>query len=100
MTIRGTEATLEASTSILPQISPITLRGAKLGKELADLDPPDLQHAILAGAEGGPPRNIAIAYSKLVGAIRAGKRFRADFDDALDLHNLLCRIQEASDAGT
>lgn len=99
MTVHGTEATLQASTSMLPQISPITLRGARVGHDLATLSPPDLQNQLLPGAEGGPPRNIAIAYAHLVKAIRAGTRFRADFNDAVAVHTLLCRIQEASDRG-
>ena len=99
MTARGTEGTIEATTSILPQISPITIRGARTGQKLAEMVPPRASEQILAGAQVGPPRNIAIAYNRLAAAIRSGSRFRADFDDAYRTHGLLCRIQEASARG-
>ncbi len=99
MAVHGTEGTVEASTTILPQISPVTIRGAKTGHDMAEMMPPGYDKQVLPGAQSGPSRNIAIAYSELAAAIRDGARFRADFDDALQVHRLLCRIQESSDTG-
>jgi predicted dehydrogenase len=54
MTVHGTEGTVEASTSILPQISPITLRGAKVGQEMAEMTPPTITRSSLRQSETEP----------------------------------------------
>ena len=60
MEIYGTEGTIVASTSGLPQITPITLTGARGTDPLQELAVPD--HVRGSGRfPGGPPGNVARA---------------------------------------
>jgi predicted dehydrogenase len=47
----------------------------------------------------GPPQNVAQAYVRMAEAIREGKRFAPNFDDALKVHYLLASVQRSSDEG-
>ena len=44
-------------------------------------------------------QNVAHAYARIADAIRDGKRFEPDFDQALKLHQLLEAFQHPSDQG-
>ncbi len=86
MQIYGTEATIVASTSGLPQITPIELRGARgsgplgilpLPEDLADDMPP------------GPSGNVGRAYQDLAAAITQDRAFSPGFAHAESLHRLL-----------
>lgn len=86
MQIYGTEGTIVASTSGLPQITPIDLMGARgsgplemlpLTTELTDDMPP------------GPPGNVGRAYQDLAAAISHKQAFTPDFAHAATLHSLL-----------
>jgi hypothetical protein len=92
---RGTEGTLVASTSIMPQISPVTLTGAKGDDELAPIPTRD-EFVAVPDAPLGPPRNVSESYARLAKAISDGSRYRADFDDALALHRWLDEIRGVS----
>lgn len=47
----------------------------------------------------GPSQNVGQAYVRLAEAIREGKHFAPNFDDALAVHQLLETIQRSSDEG-
>lgn len=93
MEIYGTEGTIVATTSGLPQITPIKLwgaRGSNRAEELTEL--PDLTD----GFPPGPPGNVGRAYQHMADAIRAGTSFSPDFTHAETLHHLLTVIEQSS----
>lgn len=99
MEIYGTEGTIIASTSGLPQITPITLTGARGTDLLQELAVPD--HVRGSGRfPGGPPGNVGRAYQHMAQTIRAGRSFSPDFAHARRVHKLLDLIQQSSDEGT
>lgn len=95
MEVRGTEGVLVATTGVMPQISPISLSGARGTDELSPL----AAHERFVAAPGtgpGPMRNVAESYARMAEAVRSRSRFRADFEDALDLHRLLDVVRGVS----
>ena len=99
MEIYGTEGTIVASTPGLPQITPITLTGARETEPLRDLPVPD--H--LRDADqflDGPPGNVGRAYQLMAQAIRQGRPFNPAFAHGRQVHKLLDLIQQSSDQGT
>ena len=99
MAVYGTEGTLLATTNGLPQISPLTLEGARGDEPLAPLPIPERLRLAPAALPDGPAGNIARAYARIAEAIRDGKRFEPGFNDALVLHELLDALQHSSDTG-
>ena len=91
----GTEGTLVASTAALPQITPISLLGARGHDSLVPIEMPK------SGLDGpavlnGPGHNVARAYDRMAHAIRTGTRATPDFGEALHLHRLLDAIRRSS----
>ena len=96
MEIYGTEGTVVATTSGLPQITPIELRGARGSNVTEELAlPTDLTDEFPAG----PPGNVGRAYQRMASAIRSGRRFSPDFVRAESLHHLLAVIEQSSSEG-
>lgn len=96
MEIYGTKGTAVASTFGLPQITPITLAGARGSDAFEELVVPDgLADRTLAG----PPANVGRAYARMAEAIRTGRSFRPDFAHAESLHELLDLIEQSSAEG-
>ena len=98
MEIYGTNGTIVASTQVLPQISPITLKGAQGDEPLAHLPIPNRLVVAPTAVPDGPARNVAQLYARMAEAIHQGKRFDPDFDHAVALHELLEAAQRSSDA--
>jgi predicted dehydrogenase len=99
MAIYGSQGTIIASTQGLPQITPITLVGAEGNEPLSELPVPERLRFVPKAVPFGPPQNVGQAYVRMAEAIREGKRFDPNFEDALELHNLLEAIQHSSDEG-
>lgn len=97
MEIYGTEATIVASTSGLPQITPITLLGARSSDPLEELP---LPAELSDDFPGGPAANAGRAYQDMARAIGAGKSFSPDFAHAERVHRLLELMAQSSAAGT
>ena len=97
MEIYGTKGTIAASTPVLPQISPITLKGAQGDGPLSELPTPQRLLVAPPAVPDGPARNVAGGYVRMAEAITNGKRFDPDFDHARELHELLETLQHASD---
>lgn len=96
MEIYGTEGTIVATTSGLPQITPIKLRGARGPDSLEELAvAPDLTD----GFPAGPSENVGRAYQHMAEAIRTGTSFSPDFNHAEALHYLLAVIEQSSTEG-
>ena len=97
MEIYGTEGTAVASTSGLPQITPITLIGGRGSDELEELALPD---GLIDRFPGGPAGNVGRAYQHMAAAIRAGEAFSPDFAHAEGVHGLLDLIEQSSAEGS
>ena len=93
--ISGTEGTMLATSSMLPQITPIQLLGSKDDSELKPIELPEP----LLGPENlpeGPARNVGRNYASLAEAIVNRSEFHPNFNDALKTHQLLHAIQQSS----
>ncbi len=99
MAVYGSKGTIIASTQLLPQITPITLVGAQGSEPLTELSVPERLRVVPAAVPEGPPQNIGQLYVRMAEAIREGKRFDPNFEDALEVHQLLEAIQRSSDEG-
>ena len=97
MEIYGTEGTIVASTSGLPQITPITLVGARGADALEALS---LPAELTDDFPGGPAGNVGRAYEHLAHAITTGESFTPGFEHAATLHRLLDAIEKSSADGT
>jgi predicted dehydrogenase len=86
MQIYGTEGTIVASTSGLPQITPIELVGARGS---APLDVLSLPAELTDQMPPGPSGNVGRAYQALAAQISQGQPFTPDFAHAESLHRVL-----------
>lgn len=86
MEIYGTEATMVATTSGLPQITPIELHGVRGADSLEPITPPG---EFSDHMPPGPAGNVGRAYQHLAAAVSHGQPFNPDFADAESLHRLL-----------
>ncbi|NNC90992.1 MAG: Gfo/Idh/MocA family oxidoreductase [Acidimicrobiia bacterium] len=96
MEIYGTRGTIVASTPVLPQIVPITLKGARGDEPLSELPMPERLIVASGDVPDGPARNVARAYAAMADAINKGNRFHPDFDHAQKLHELLEATRHSS----
>lgn len=92
----GTEGTLVASSAALPQITPISLSGARGNDPLALRDVPEPESEGLS-VPVGPGHNIARSYARMAEAIRDRAEAEPDFNHALGVHRLLDSVRESSD---
>jgi predicted dehydrogenase len=99
MVAYGSKGIIIASTQGLPQITPITLVGALDNEPLSELPVPERLRFVPKAVPFGPPQNVGQAYVRMAEAIREGKHFTPNFDDALKLHQLLDSVQRSSDKG-
>lgn len=96
--LNGSKGTLVATTPMLPQITPIELRGARGGDELAVLAVPERLNAISEKVVG-PARNVAGLYKGFAKAIDEGAKFSPDFEHALAVHRILESLLQSSREG-
>lgn len=99
MAVYGSKGAIIATTQMLPQITPITLVGAQGNEPFTELLVPERLRVVPKTVPFGPPQNVGQAYIRMAEAIREGKRFAPNFDDALAMHKLLEAIQRSSDEG-
>lgn len=103
--IHGTEGALaivpaDPSQTTYIQVSEFTVRGAQVGKPLADLSIPESYRWVPPSVPVGLPFNVAQLYMRMAEGIREGKSVSPDFDVAVNRHHLLDAIQKASDTGS
>ena len=96
MEIYGTEGTTIASASGLPQITPITISGARGSATLEQLT---LPAGLSDHFPSGPPGNVGRAYQHMAAAIRGGQSFSPEFSHAEGVHRLLDLIEQSSTKG-
>src|SRR5205814_1116400 len=97
MEIYGREGTLVAMGEDSPQLSEVTLHGAKGGNTLTAMPVPQRFSLAVPGTPSGEAVNVGQMYTLFAKAIRDGKGGQPTFDTAVDLHRLVDAIKEASD---
>ena len=99
MEIYGREGTLVAAGEDSPQLSEVSLHGAKRGNTLAPMPAPERFRFAAPATPSGEAANVGQMYTLFAQAIRDGKNRKPDFDTAVDLHRLVDAIKQASDTG-
>ena len=97
MEIYGRDGTLTATSEDSPQLGPVRIQGAQLGDRLEDLNPPAEYTYVLEGMPQGPPFNVGQLYYLFGEAIRSEDQRHPGFDTAVELHDLVDVIRQASD---
>lgn len=98
MELHGTQGTLVASTPVMPQITPVELRGARGNDELAVLAVPPRLDALPSNIVG-PARSVAGVYRGFARAIAQRAPFTPDFGHAVMVHELLETLVRSSREG-
>jgi predicted dehydrogenase len=99
MEIYGRDGTLVVSGEDSPQLSEVSLYGAKGGNKLALIPIPQRFTVAAAGTPSGEPHNVGQMYTVFSQAIRDGENRQPTFGTAVDLHRLVDAIKQASDNG-
>ena len=81
---------------MLPQITPIDLKGSKGGSEFQSMQVPD-DLVNFSYLPEGPARNVGRNYGSMAEAILNGDSFNPNFNDALTMHKLLEKIEQSNE---
>jgi predicted dehydrogenase len=99
MEIYGRDGTLVATGEDSPQLSKVSLHGAKGGNTLAPMPvPPHLTFAA-PNTPSGEALNVGQMYTLFARAIREEQSHQPTFETAVELHHLVDAIRQASDSG-
>jgi predicted dehydrogenase len=96
--IYGREGTLTV-TGGSANLGPNHLFGARGGKDLEEMDPPDKFKLVPEGTPSGQPRNVAQEYVRFADALKHGDAFDPDFDHAVRRHKLIDAIERSAAEG-
>src|SRR5438552_2541800 len=99
MEIYGRGGTLVAMGEDSPQLSEVSLHGAKGGDTLAAMPVPERFTVVAPGTPPGEAINVGQMYTLFAQAIHGGKSHLPDFATAVELHRLVDAIKQASDDG-
>jgi len=99
MEIYGRDGTLVVAGQDSPQLSAVSLHGAKGGSTLAPMPVPERFTLAEPGTPSGEPFNVGQMYALFARAIRDGASSQPTFATAFDLHRLVDAIKQASDSG-
>src|SRR5580693_9463793 len=99
MEIYGRNGTLIATGEDSPQLSEVSLHGAKGGNTLAPMPIPERFKFVAPGTPSGEATNVGQMYTLFSRAIRDGETHQPTFETAIDLHRLVDAIKSASDNG-
>jgi len=99
MEIYGNAGTLIATGEDSPQLSEVSLHGAKGGNTLAPMPVPERFTLAAPGTPSGEAVNVGQMYTLFAQAIRGGESRHPNFATAVDLHRLVDAIKQASDDG-
>jgi len=99
MEIYGRDGTLVAAGEESPQLSEVSLHGAKSGNTLAPIQVPERFAVTAPGTPSGEAFNVGQMYTLFARAIRDGESHQPDFATAVELHRLVDLIKQASDSG-
>jgi predicted dehydrogenase len=99
MEIYGRDGTLVATGEDSPQLSEVSLHGAKGGNTLATMPVPERLTLVAPGTPPGETINVGQMYTLFARAIRDGESRHPIFATAVELHRLVDAIKQASDNG-
>jgi predicted dehydrogenase len=99
MEIYGREGTIVATGEDSPQLSEVSLHGAKGGNTLAPMPVPARFNFPSAGTPSGDALNVGRLYSLFAEAICNGNSRQPSFETAVELHHLIDALRQASDEG-
>ena len=99
MEIYGRAGTLVATGEDSPQLSEVSLHGAKGGNTLAPMPVPERFKFVAPGTPSGEATNVGQMYTLFSRAIRGSQNTQPTFETAVDLHRLVDAIKQASDTG-
>jgi predicted dehydrogenase len=99
MEIYGRDGTLVVTGEDSPQVSTVSLHGAKGGNTLAPMPVPERFTLAAPGTPSGEAVNVGQMYTLFARAIRNGNNQHPTFATAVDLHRLVDAIKQASDNG-
>ena len=99
MEIYGCDGTLVARGEDSPQLSEVSLHGAKGGNTLAPMPVPARFTFAAPGTPSGEALNVGQMYALFAEAIRDGRSRQPTFATAVGLHRLVDAIKQASDNG-
>jgi predicted dehydrogenase len=98
MEFYGREGTLVAAGEESPQLSEVSLHGAKGGNTLASMPVPERLTFAAPGTPAGEALNVGQIYTLFARAIRNGNSRQPTFETAVELHRLVDAIKQASDS--
>ena len=99
MEIYGRDGTLVIAGQDSPQLSKVSLHGAKGGDTLAPIPVPERFTVAAPGTPSGEASNVGQMYTLLARAISGGESHQPNFATAVELHRLVDGIKQASDNG-
>ncbi len=104
MEIYGRDGTLVVAGEDLPQLSKVSLHGAKSGSTLLPISVPERFSFTAPGTPSGEAFNVGQMYTAFAQAIRNratgnGVNRPPDFATAVELHHLVDAMKQASDSG-
>jgi predicted dehydrogenase len=99
MEIYGRDGTLVATGKDSPQLSEVSLHGAKGANTLAAISVPQRFTVAAPGTPSGEAINVGQMYTLFARAIRGGGNHQPSFETAVELHRLVDAIKHASDTG-
>jgi predicted dehydrogenase len=99
MEIYGREGTFVASGEDSPQLSEVSLQGAKASHTLTPIPIPERFTLAAPATPSGEAFNVGQMYTLFARAIRDGQSHQPTFATAVELHRLVDAIKEASDQG-
>jgi predicted dehydrogenase len=99
MEIYGRDGTLVAAGVDSPQLSEVSLYGAKGDNSLAPMPVPQRFTFAASGTPSGEATNVGQMYTLFARAIRDGGSHQPTFETAVELHHLVDAIKQASDTG-
>jgi predicted dehydrogenase len=99
MEIYGRDGTLVATGEDSPQLSEVSLHGAKGDNTLTPISVPERFTFIAPDTPSGEALNVGQMYTQFARAIRSGQSHQPTFETAVELHRLVDAIKQASDEG-
>ena len=99
MEIYGTDGTLAATSVDSPQLREMELKGVQGPGELQPMEVPGRLVNVLESMPRGEAFNVGQMYYQFGQAIRSGEGCQPDFATAVDLHQLVDAIRQASEEG-
>jgi len=99
MEVYGRDGTLVATAEDSPQMSEVTLHGAKGNNSLEPMSVPERLTVVAQATPAGVATNVGQMYTLFSQAIRSGESRQPTFETAVGLHRVIDVIKQASDSG-